>query len=63
MSSPDVILAEYIRRQTGADAVEVLEFARLAGGAIQDNHALTVMLTGGTHPGRLSVVVRSDAPS
>ncbi|HEU0231141.1 MAG TPA: phosphotransferase, partial [Burkholderiaceae bacterium] len=47
----------------GADAVEVLEFARLAGGAIQDNHALTVMLTGGTHPGRLSVVVRSDAPS
>lgn len=63
MSSPDAILAEYIRRQTGADAVEVLEFARLAGGAIQDNHALTVALTGGSCPGRLSVVVRSDAPS
>ena len=63
MPSREAVLAEFIRRQTKADAVEVVEFSRLSGGAIQDNHALTVRLTGGTHPGLQALVVRSDAPS
>lgn len=63
MPSREAALAEFIRRQTKADAVEVVEFSRLSGGAIQDNHALTVRLTGGTHSGLQALVVRSDAPS
>lgn len=61
--SPETALAEFIRRQTGAQRASVLEFQRLAGGAIQDNHALTLSLDGGSNPGRLEVVIRSDAPS
>ena len=63
MARTDRALAEFIRRQTRAGTVDVLEFTRLSGGAIQDNFALSVRLSGGSHPGRLDVVVRSDAPS
>ncbi len=56
-------LALYVKRQTGADDVQVLEFVRLSGGAIQNNYALTVHCAGGRKPGRLELVVRSDAPS
>lgn len=56
-------LADYIQRQTGADSVRVVDFRRLSGGAIQSNDALTVDCAGGSHPGRLELVVRSDAPS
>ncbi|OWT55645.1 phosphotransferase family protein [Candidimonas nitroreducens] len=65
MSEPaaEAALAEFIRQRTGARRASVLEFQRLSGGAIQDNHALTLSLEGGSNPGRLEVVVRSDAPS
>lgn len=61
--APETALAEFIRQRTGAQRADVLEFQRLSGGAIQDNHALTLALEGGNSPGRLEVVVRSDAPS
>ncbi|MGE4369085.1 MAG: phosphotransferase family protein [Burkholderiaceae bacterium] len=56
-------LAEYIRRQSGADQVTVLEFSRLSGGAIQSNYALTVECRGGSLAGTHALVVRSDSPS
>lgn len=56
-------LAEFVRRQAGADTASVLEFQRLTGGAIQNNFALTLDLQGGPTPGRMELVVRSDAPS
>ncbi|CAM5192354.1 hypothetical protein CDEF62S_03497 [Castellaniella defragrans] len=63
MAAPEQALADYLRQQCEAQSAEVLEFSRLAGGAIQDNHALTVRMSGGSHPGEHHVVVRSDAPS
>jgi aminoglycoside phosphotransferase (APT) family kinase protein len=56
-------LALYVKRRAAADDIQVLEFFRLSGGAIQSNYALTVQCAGGDHPGRLELVVRSDSPS
>ncbi len=56
-------LARYIKDQTGAIHVDVIEFHHLSGGAIQSNYALTVDCAGGCRPGRLELVVRSDSPS
>lgn len=56
-------LALYVRDQTSAEDVRVIEFGRLSGGAIQSNYALTVDCQGGQRPGRLDLVVRSDSPS
>lgn len=40
-----------------------MDYTRLSGGAIQDNHALTLHCAGGAEPGLLELVVRSDAKS
>lgn len=56
-------LADYIVTQTGARHVQVEEFSKLSGGAIQDNYALSVLLEDGNQPGRQQYVVRCDAPS
>lgn len=56
-------LAHYIAAQTGAQGVQVLDFSRLSGGAIQSNYGLTVECQGGSKPGRHELVVRSDSPS
>jgi aminoglycoside phosphotransferase (APT) family kinase protein len=56
-------LADYIATQTGAPHVQVEAFSRLAGGAIQDNYALSVVFEEGYQPGRQEYVVRCDAPS
>ncbi|TEA78611.1 phosphotransferase family protein [Allopusillimonas ginsengisoli] len=56
-------LADYIRARNAADAVSVVAFERLSGGAIQSNYALTVHSEGGRRSGELALVVRSDAPS
>ncbi|MEX0605838.1 MAG: phosphotransferase family protein [Marinobacter sp.] len=56
-------LADYIAAQTGAPHVQVENFSKLSGGAIQDNYALSVLLEGGYQPGRQDYVVRCDAPS
>src|SRR5690606_1301254 len=42
---------------------KIVEYARLAGGAIQDNYGLTVQCAGGAEPGLIELVVRSDAVS
>ncbi|TAN28489.1 MAG: phosphotransferase family protein [Castellaniella sp.] len=63
MTAPEAALTDYLRRECRAQSVEILEFSRLTGGAIQDNHALTVRMAGGTHPGEHRFVLRSDAPS
>lgn len=57
------ILTDYVVQCTGADRGNLVAFKRLSGGAIQDNFALTVELSGGSHPGRQELVVRQDAPS
>ncbi|MBP6020012.1 MAG: phosphotransferase family protein [Burkholderiaceae bacterium] len=57
------VFAQFIGGQTGASKVDVLDFSRLTGGAIQDNYALTVLQHDGHNPGRKELVVRSDAPS
>lgn len=56
-------LARYVQIQLGADAINVLAFSHLSGGAIQSNYALTVECTGGRRPGKLELVVRSDSAS
>ncbi len=58
-----IALADYIRHRNGAQAVDVLAFERLSGGAIQSNYALTVRSTDGARSGELALVVRSDALS
>ncbi len=47
---------------TGAE-VRILEWERLAGGAIQQNIAVAVLVDGGPRSGRHRWVVRTDAPS
>lgn len=55
-------LLSFIQKQTGADHIEALMFCQLAGGAVQENHGLTVSMNGGTMPGEHHFVVRCNAP-
>ncbi|MGB6104240.1 MAG: phosphotransferase family protein [Pusillimonas sp.] len=65
MNDADVsqALARYVQCRTGAGQVAVVAFSRLSGGAIQSNYALSLDCQGGSMPGKLELVVRSDAPS
>ena len=56
-------LSTFIGETTGAGSVEILELARLSGGAIQENWGLTVALTGGPWAGQHRWVLRKDAAS
>jgi aminoglycoside phosphotransferase (APT) family kinase protein len=56
-------LEAWLRSAWRADRVEVSQPARLAGGAIQDNHRLAVRVTGGPMAGTHDLVLRRDAPS
>lgn len=56
-------LLQFIRTQTGAHSIKLLDFRQLAGGAIQENHGLKVDMDGGSMPGEQHFVVRCDAPS
>ncbi|MHA3904461.1 phosphotransferase [Castellaniella sp. WN] len=53
---------KFIQDRTHADQIEVLEFKPLSGGAVQENHGLSVRMTGGSMPGDHRFVIRSDAP-
>ena len=55
-------LTRFLERATGTRA-EVVAWEPLAGGAIQDNVAVTVRLEGGALAGTHRWVMRSDAPS
>lgn len=63
MSELGRIFTEYVRCQTGAREVRLLDFRRLSGGAIQDNFGLSLALEGGERPGQQELVIRQDAPS
>ena len=62
-NDPKPALARWLVEALGAHSAQVTEFRRLGGGAIQENWALDAVIAGGRHPGRLDLVLRTDAPS
>lgn len=56
-------LAAFLAAATGARSCGIVEVTRLAGGAIQENLALTVVFEGGRLAGRRDLVLRTDAPT
>lgn len=56
-------LAEFIRRESGAERTSVVRLERMSGGAVQQNWALDVENIGGCHPGARRWVLRIDAPA
>lgn len=62
MDKLDSVL-DFVKSQTNADRINLIEFKQLSGGAIQDNYGLKVDLVGGYMPGKQAFVIRSDAPS
>lgn len=59
----ETFLPTFIARAAQAEAARIDALEQLGGGAIQENHALDVEISGGTHPGRQTLVLRLDAPS
>jgi aminoglycoside phosphotransferase (APT) family kinase protein len=55
-------LAGFIRAASGADEVRIASLARMSGGAVQQNWALDVDITGGAFAGKHPWVLRIDAP-
>ena len=56
-------LESFLRTTTRADSARITASRLLTGGAIQENWLLDLSLTGGSHSGELSVVLRADAAS
>ena len=56
-------LARWLIGALGGNAAQVTRFEKLGGGAIQENWALDVVLSGGPRAGRHALVLRTDAPS
>jgi aminoglycoside phosphotransferase (APT) family kinase protein len=56
-------LADFIVGAASANACVINDIARLEGGAIQENYALDLKITGGPFDGRLSIVLRTSAPT
>jgi aminoglycoside phosphotransferase (APT) family kinase protein len=56
-------LARWLEERLDADRIEISSSEKLAGGAIQENIALLLAVTGGPRAGAHEVVLRSDAPS
>jgi len=56
-------LRAWLGERLGCRAVRIVRLAPLAGGAIQDNHALDLEVEGGAWHGALALVLRSDAPA
>lgn len=54
-------LADYIADAAGANACAINQIDRLEGGAIQENYALDLDVSGGAYCGRLSTVLRTSA--
>lgn len=59
----DAAIARYLINALGARSVSVLRMDKLGGGAIQENYALELNVSGGPHAGSQSLVLRTDAPS
>ncbi len=60
---PPPALAGWLIGVLGATQVQVLDWRKLAGGAIQENWAFDARVRGGKHAGTLSAVLRTDAPT
>ena len=56
-------LERWIAQAIGAQACRVERLSMLSGGAIQENWALDLLVTGGPRDGRHRLVLRTDAPS
>src|SRR5437764_1433986 len=56
-------LAQFLRVAAGARSLEIARFERLSGGAVQENWALDVEVTGSAHAGSQRWVLRTDAPA
>ena len=56
-------LQEVLARVLQAGAVDIVEWSRLSGGAIQQNIRLVLDVREGPHAGRHALVLRTDAPS
>jgi aminoglycoside phosphotransferase (APT) family kinase protein len=56
-------IARWLRGEMRAGDVRIARFARLPGGAIQENAMLDVDVAGGPWHGRHAFVLRTDAPS
>lgn len=56
-------LGAWLPRALGAESVAVEAFGRLGGGAIQENIALDLLVTGGPLEGQQALVLRTDARS
>lgn len=54
-------LADFVAGASGVDRVEVVEARPLAGGAIQENWAIDLEISGGKLAGRHALVLRTDA--
>ncbi len=54
-------IEQFLRAAAGADAVHIRKLARLSGGAVQENWALDVEITGGAYAGAQQWVLRTDA--
>jgi aminoglycoside phosphotransferase (APT) family kinase protein len=56
-------IARWLRDEMHAGNVRITRYARLPGGAIQDNAMLDIDVDGGSWHGAHALVLRSDAPS
>jgi aminoglycoside phosphotransferase (APT) family kinase protein len=56
-------LEQYLLRQTQAQSLSIDSMAKLSGGAIQENWAVSVVVVGGPYHGSRQWVLRTDAPS
>jgi aminoglycoside phosphotransferase (APT) family kinase protein len=56
-------LAAWLARMAQAEGATIERMERMGGGAIQENWALDVGLSGGPRPGRHALVLRTSAPS
>ena len=60
---PTPALARWLIGALDARGAQITRFEKLGGGAIQENWALDVVLTGGARAGRHALVLRTDAAS
>ena len=61
LADPEHRLARWLALQAGAESVSITDTKLLAGGAIQQNWKLAVLVSGGPHDGAQDWVLRTDA--
>ncbi len=62
-NAPPPTLAGWLIGTLAAQQVQVTEWRKLSGGAIQENWAFTARVRGGKYAGTLEAVLRTDAPT